>query len=174
MTEPEVITVCKNHPTTETYLRCARCSDPICAKCAIKSPTGYLCSDCTRKQQKTFENAETIDYVMGAVVTLILFLFASFAVKFIGGFGFFSWILIFAGSPTIGTIAADLIRGVIRRHRSRSLFITIAVSAVIGALPMLLMSLFVFDLFSVIFQGLFLFLAVPAMFVRLSGIQLFR
>lgn len=174
MTETEVIVVCKNHPATETLLRCARCSDPICAKCAIKSPTGYLCSDCTRKQQKTFENAETLDFVTGSATTLFIFLLASFAVRFIGGFGFYSWILIFAGSPTIGTIAADLIRGVIRRHRSRSLFLTIAVSAVLGALPMLLITLLSFDLFSVIFQGLFLFLAVPAMFVRLSGIQLFR
>lgn len=174
MTEPEVIIVCKNHPTTETYLRCARCSDPICARCAIKAPTGYLCSDCTKKQQKMFDNAEPRDFVTGALSAAILFYIASIGFSFVSRFGFFGWILVFAGSPTVGSLAADLIRGTIRRHRSRALFLTIAISAVIGALPTLIGLLFHFDLFAMIFQGLFLFLAIPAMFVRLSGIQLFR
>lgn len=174
MTDAEVITVCKNHPNRETLLRCSRCSDPICASCAIKTPTGYQCSECTRRQQKTFDTAEPIDYLAGSAVALVIYLIASYLIQFVGGFGFFGWIIVFAGSPAIGNVAAEAVRKAIRRHRSRELFITIAVSAVIGALPAILGMIFFFDLFGLVFQGIFLFLSIPAMFVRLSGIQLFR
>ena len=36
-------TYCANHPTVETTLRCNKCGKPICAKCAIRTPTGYRC-----------------------------------------------------------------------------------------------------------------------------------
>lgn len=174
MTGPEVITVCKNHPTRETLLRCSRCNDPICASCAIKTPTGYQCSDCTRRQQKTFDTAEAIDFVTGFITAAVIYLIASYLIRFVSGFGLFSWIIVFAGSPAIGNVAADLIRKAIRRHRSRELFITIAIGAALGAIPAILGMVYPFNIFGLIFQGIFLFLSIPAMFVRLSGIQLFR
>lgn len=177
MTDLQQITYCKNHSSIETYLRCARCEEPICAKCAIKSPTGYLCKECTRNMQKSFDTAEPIDYLLGSLSTIILFFLASMLMLWISGLGFFSWIILIAGSPAIGNFAADLIRKVIRKHRSRELFLTIVISAVVGALPQLAGLLFSFNVGNIIvliFQLGFLFLAIPAMYMRLSGIQLFK
>ena len=39
---------CANHPGVETYLRCAKCEKPICAKCRVSTPVGFRCFDCAR------------------------------------------------------------------------------------------------------------------------------
>ena len=39
---------CKHHPGTETYLRCGKCGDPICAKCVVITPVGARCRECAR------------------------------------------------------------------------------------------------------------------------------
>ena len=31
---------CVNHPNKETYLRCNKCGQPICTKCAVGTPVG--------------------------------------------------------------------------------------------------------------------------------------
>ena len=48
---------CANHPAVETTLRCNRCGKPICAECAVRTPTGYRCKECVRGQQKIFDTA---------------------------------------------------------------------------------------------------------------------
>ncbi len=47
-------TYCANHPGVETSLRCNKCGKPICAKCAVRTPTGYRCKECVRGQLKDF------------------------------------------------------------------------------------------------------------------------
>ncbi|MCK7519315.1 MAG: hypothetical protein MZV64_17125 [Ignavibacteriales bacterium] len=54
-------------------------------------------------------------------------------------------------------------------QRSRNLFITIAAGVVVGALPILLFQIFSFDLFGVIFQVIYLLIATPVVYTRLSG-----
>jgi hypothetical protein len=39
---------CANHPGVPTYLRCARCEKPICARCRVATPVGYRCFDCAQ------------------------------------------------------------------------------------------------------------------------------
>ena len=34
---------CVNHPRVETGLRCNRCDNPICVRCAKLTPVGYRC-----------------------------------------------------------------------------------------------------------------------------------
>ena len=90
---------CANHPDRETNLRCNRCGKFICSKCAIRTPTGYRCQECVRGQQKTFETAQTSDY-------LVAFLIAAF-LSAAGGFlaariGFFALIL----APAAGGLIA--------------------------------------------------------------------
>jgi hypothetical protein len=41
---------CANHPGVETYLRCAKCEKPICAKCRVSTPVGFRCFECARLQ----------------------------------------------------------------------------------------------------------------------------
>jgi hypothetical protein len=166
---------CYVHPSRETSLRCNNCNRPICAQCAVRTPTGYRCRECVRGQQRVFNTSEWYDYVFGFIVAVLLSAVASFLVTLIGGIGFIGWFLILIGSPTAATLIAEGIRLVTRRRRSRSLFITAAVGVVLGALPVVLTQLFVFgNMFGVLFQVIYLVIAVPVVYSRLSGIQLFR
>lgn len=168
------ILFCYNHPTRETSLRCKRCERPICTSCAVRTPTGYMCKDCVRERKKTFENSEWYDFILGFIVAGILSAVASFLVTLIGGIGFFGWFLIAAGAPTAGVIITEAVRAVTRKRRSKSLFITVAVGVVAGALPVILFQFFILDIFGIIFQVIYLAIAVPLVYTRLSGIQLFR
>ena len=166
---------CYVHPDRETSLRCNNCDRPICAACAVRTPTGYRCRECVKGQQKVFNTSEWYDYISAFVVAALLSTVAAFLVTLIGGIGFFGWFLIAAGAPTAGVAIAEGVRLVTRRRRSRPLFLTVAVAVVLGALPVLLFQLvFAGNLFGVLFQVIYLVIAVPVVYSRLSGIQLFR
>jgi hypothetical protein len=167
-------TYCANHPGVETTLRCNKCGKPICAKCAIRTPTGYRCKECVRGQLKIFDTALWYDYVLGFITAGILGFLASLLALFVSGLSFIGWILIIIGAPTAGVIIAEGVRLVIKKRRSRALFITIAIAMVLGALPVIIFNLIPFNLFGLIFQGIFLFIATPVVYTRLSGIQLTR
>lgn len=165
---------CANHPGVETSLRCNNCGKPICAKCAIHTPTGYRCAECVRGQQKIFNTAVWYDYLLGIVTAGILGFLASLLASLVSGLSFIGWILIVVGAPTAGVLIAEGVRRVTRKHRSRTLFITIAAAVVVGALPVILIQLLHGNFFSLIFQGIYLFIAIPVVYTRLSGIQLRR
>ena len=167
-------TYCANHPGVETSLRCNKCGKPICAKCAIRTPTGYRCKECVRGQLKIFDTAQWYDYLLGFFAAGILGFLASLLALFVSGLSFIGWILIIIGAPTAGVVIAEGVRLVIKKRRSRPLFITIAVAMVLGALPVIIFTLVAFNLFGLIFQGIFLFIASPVVYTRLSGIQLNR
>ena len=40
------MTFCKNHPTSETNVRCSRCEDFICTNCMLSASIGYQCPEC--------------------------------------------------------------------------------------------------------------------------------
>ena len=174
MIEPPPPMYCANHPTVETSLRCNKCGKPICAKCAIRTPTGYRCKECVRGQLKIFDTAVWYDYLLGFLIAGILGFLASLLASLISRVGFIGWFLIIIGAPTAGIIIAEGVRLVIRKHRSRALFITIASAVIVGALPVILSQLITLNLFSLIFQGIYLFIATPVVYTRLSGIQLNR
>jgi len=127
-----------------------------------------------RGQQRTFDTSEWYDYIFGFITAGILSGIAAFLVTLIGGIGFFGWFLIAAGSPTAAMAIAEGVRLVTRRHRSRPLFMTIAAGVVLGALPVILLQVLSFNLFGILFQVIYLIIAVPLVYTRLSGIQLFR
>lgn len=175
MTETNTETLyCYVHPNRETALRCANCERPICASCAIRTPTGYRCKECVKGQQKIFNTAEWYDYIVGFVAASVLSGAASFLVTLIGGIPFFGWFIIAAGAPAAGALIAEAVRFAVRRRRARALFMTVAAGAALGALPILIFQLIFFNLFGVIFQAIYLFIVVPVVYTRLSGIQLFR
>jgi hypothetical protein len=173
MTESTTL-YCYVHPNRETSLRCNNCNRPICASCAVRTPTGYRCKECVRERQKTFETSEWYDYILGFIVAGALSAVAAFLVTLIGGIGFFGWIIIFAGAPTAAVMIAEGVRLVTGRRRSRALFITVAAGVVLGALPVILYQVFSLNLFGILFQVIYLVIAVPVVYTRLSGIQLFR
>lgn len=176
MTESTTETLyCYVHPNRETALRCNNCNRPICAACAIHTPTGYRCRECVKGQQKVFNNSEWYDYILGFIVAMLLSAVAALLVTFVSGIGFFGWFLIAAGAPTAAVVIAEGVRTVTGKRRSRTLFITVAAGVIVGALPIILFQLVLArNLFGVLFQVIYLVIAVPVVYSRLSGIQLFR
>jgi hypothetical protein len=125
-------------------------------------------------QQKAFNTSEWYDYIFGFLVAMLLSAVAAFLVTFVGGIGFFGWFLIAAGAPTAGVGIAEGVRLVTGKRRSRPLFMTVAAGVVVGALPVILFQVLSTNLFGIIFQIIYLVIAVPVVYSRLSGIQLFR
>jgi hypothetical protein len=175
MTDLSAPMTCANHPGVETSLRCNKCGKPICAKCAVRTPTGYRCKECVRGQQRVFVTAVWSDYLLGFATAGVLSFLASLLVGLISGLaGIFSWFLVIAAAPTAGLVIAEAVRVVTRRHRSRELFLTVAAAVVLGGLPALIINLFVFNLYGLIFQIIFLVITTPIVYARQSGIQLTR
>lgn len=166
---------CYVHPNRPTTLRCNRCERPICPTCAVRTPTGYRCKECVRGQQKIFETAQWVDYVAGFITAAVLGGISSLLVGLIGSMaGFFAWFLIAAATSTVGVIIAEACRFVTRRHRSRALFITVAAGMVVGAIPVILSTLMTMNIFGLVFLAIYLFVAVPIVYSRLSGFQFFK
>ena len=173
MTESTTL-YCYVHPNRETSLRCNNCDRPICASCAVRTPTGYRCKECVRDRQKAFNTSEWYDFIVGFIVAAVLSAIAAFLVTFIGGIGFIGYILIAMGAPTAGVVISESVRTVTRKHRSKPLFITVAAAIVVGALPVILFQLVTGNIFGILFQVIYLVIVVPLVYTRLSGIQLFR
>ncbi len=170
--------VCANHPDRPTYLRCNRCNKPICQQCAVLTPIGYRCKECVRGQQKTFDTAQSLDYVFAGGIALVISFLGSYVVPVMGFFTIFL-------APIVGMIASEVIRRVVNRRRSRLLFQIAAAGAVVGALPLLgsgllaLLSRFGFSpaaglgfLLPLVWEGLYVFLVASTLYFRLSGIRM--
>lgn len=167
-------TYCANHPKVETSLRCNRCEKLICAKCAIKMPTGYRCRECVQAALKIFDTAEWYDFPFGFLAAAFLSLVASGVLGLLGFIGFYGILILFAAAPTAGVIIAEGVRLAIRRHRSGALYATIAVGLVLGALPVIIANLIEPSIFALVIQGIYLVLVLPTVYSRLSGLQLFK
>ena len=165
---------CYVHPNRETGLRCNQCERPICASCAIRTPTGYRCKECVKGQQKKFDTAEWFDYLFGFSVAGILSLVASILAGLIGSFSIIMLFLIGIGASTVGVIIAESARFVTRRHRSRRLYLIVMAGMILGAAPFTILSIFNLDIFGLIAQAIYLFVATPVMYYRLSGLQLLK
>jgi hypothetical protein len=175
MTEESTTLYCYVHPDRETSLRCNRCERPICAQCAVRMPTGYRCKECVREQKKIFDTAEWYDYIIGFSLTAILSLLASLLILFISGFiGFFMLFISFAIAGAAGAFIANITQSALRKRRSKQLFWLVAAGVVAGALPVILFLLLSGNLFSIIWQAIYLFTATPTVYARLSGFQFSR
>jgi hypothetical protein len=163
---------CANHPSVETSLRCNKCEKPICAKCAVLTPTGYRCRECVKEQQKVYETALWYDYPVVFIVVSILAYLGSLLGGLIGRFGYFSLILALFLAPAIGGLIAQAARAVTRRRRSKKLFLLAAIAAVVGCLPVGLQLLQHFSLFAFIFIMMYAVLMTSALYYRLSGIRI--
>lgn len=176
---------CYVHPNHPTTLRCNRCERPICAQCAVRTPTGYRCKECVKSQQKIFDTAVWYDYVAAFIVGAIGSAIASVLVLVVSGF-FFGLLVLFI-APGAGAVIGNLILRFIKNRRSRLLFTTAAVGIVAGGIPALLIFtlptvLLIFSsgiqglgtLLPAIWQVVYLFMAVPAAYTQISGIRIGR
>lgn len=173
MTDVPPIAYCANHPNIETSLRCNRCGKPICAKCAISTPTGYRCRECVRGQQKIFETSRWFDYISAAAISGLLSLIGS---RIIPIFGFFTILL----APLAGVVIAEAVRFAVQRRRSKLLFQTAAIATAAGSLPFLLVSILSSRgvgfglLLGLLWQGMYTFVVTSTVYYRLGGIRMNR
>jgi len=114
------------------------------------------------------------DYLVGGVVAAFISGIAAGLVTAVGRIGFFGYFLIAAGAPVAATVISEAVRAATGKRRSRGLFITVSIGVVLGTVPVILIQLFSGNLFGIVFQIIYLVIAVPTVYARLSGIQLFR
>lgn len=172
MTETTTL-YCYIHPTRETSLRCKRCERPICTSCAVRTPTGYICKECARAHQKAFDTAVWYDYFVGLAVTSIVSFLASLLIAFIGTFiGFFMFFIAAGIGGGAGTLISNLTLRALNKRRSRALFLTCAGGVVLGGLPAVLALFFTGNIYGVIGVVIYLVIATPMVYSRISGIRL--
>lgn len=162
----EVILYCANHPNVETSLRCARCGKPICAHCAVSTPTGYKCKECISGQQKVFSTTRWYDYPLAFAIAAVLAAIGSF---FVSMLWIFFVILI---APAAGMIIAEAVRMAVQKRRSLRLWQFMAAGIVVGCLPMLLGALLSLDLWTILAQGFYVVTATTSAVARLRGINI--
>ncbi len=80
----EEVVYCPRHPKIEATLRCYQCGQPICIKCARRTPVGYICPDCLHGRKANFEQATRRDLISASLVALVLGLLASALFEFFG------------------------------------------------------------------------------------------
>jgi len=164
---------CYVHPGRETSLRCKRCEKPICASCAQRTPTGYLCKECVNQHKKIFDTALWYDYLLGLGATSILSFIAGGLLVLISSFaGFFMIFISFAVAGGAGVFMSNVALRVTGKRRSRWLFITCAAGVVLGVLPMVLYLFLSSGMYPIIMILIYLVVATSTVYTRLTGIQL--
>ncbi len=168
------LTYCANHPGVETGLRCNNCGKYICPKCAVRTPIGYRCRECVSGQQKIFETAQPVDYVLGFIVSLAL---SAIGALIAARIGFFTILL----APAAGGIIAEAVRAVTGKRRSPRLFMLVAAGVAIGGaifvMPPLLLALAFLNvqfLLNALWPLLYVVMATSAVYYRFSGIEIGR
>jgi len=173
MSEVPPITYCANHPHVETSLHCNRCDKPICAKCAVSTPTGYRCRECVRGQQKIFETSRWYDILLALGIAGPLSLLGS---RIVPIFGYFTILL----APIAGVAIAEAVRFAVQRRRSRNLFLAAAIATALGSTPLLVFNLIYISqgglgfLWQVLWQGVYTFVVTSTVYYRMGGITLRR
>jgi hypothetical protein len=169
--QPEPLSTLNNDELT---LRCNKCGRPITPDEAVLTPTGYRCPDCVRQQQKIYDTSKPLDYVWGFLVAAVLSFIGSLVTRWIG---FFTFLL----APAAGVGIAEAVRAVIKKRRSRRLFRLVTLAIILGGLPIALLLTANFflnlsvgnfrigNLLPIGYQILYLVLAVPSAYYRLSG-----
>jgi len=97
---------CYRHPDRETWVRCGRCDQPICPRCAMQGPVGFRCRECGRPAYDPLTSFTPLQIVGGLAIALGGGLVAGLLSSRIGFFVIFlSW---FAG-----LFIADLVTRII-------------------------------------------------------------
>ena len=77
---------CYRHPTTETWLRCGRCDQPICVKCSIQGPVGSRCRQCGHVANDPLTSFTPRQLALGTGAALLGGAVAGFVAGYVGFF----------------------------------------------------------------------------------------
>ena len=118
---------CVNHPNTETLVRCSKCLDPICQKCAVPTPVGLRCRKCAYANRSPLYVIRPQHVALAGVVGLAMATVAGVLVAQL----WILWVALLAG-PVGGAIGEVMLR-VTRGKRGRVMQVTVVVCIVVGA-----------------------------------------
>jgi hypothetical protein len=107
----------------------------MCSRCAVRTPVGYRCKQCVHQQQDVFYSASQRDYIIAAVVSLVLSVPAAYILMRMGLF-----LIIFLAIPAGGLIGEAVHRAVSRR-RGRYLWIAAGVAIALGTVIAILLTI---------------------------------
>lgn len=125
VSEP-IVYKCKRHPNIETSLRCSKCEDPICPKCAILSAVGYRCPSCGKERSVTLEVPLGL-LVIGSTAGFGLGFLASWLIG--GSLGFF---VLFLAAIVGGAVGEIMVR-LVKRRKSLVVSVFTAIGFFAGA-----------------------------------------
>jgi hypothetical protein len=118
--------VCVRHPRRQTALRCGKCGDFICTKCAVQTPVGARCRSCAQlKRLPQFDVGLVLtarSTIAGFVVSVVMWLFT----------GYVAYLRFFL-SILVGAAVGEVMSRLARRRTSRTLE-ALAVASVVAGL----------------------------------------
>lgn len=102
---------CYRHPDRETYVRCGRCDQPICTKCAMQGPVGFRCKTCGKPARDALTSLRPSQVAVALGVSVG----GGLLIGFLGGqLGWFMIVIAFFG----GGLIADAVDRAIGIKRS--------------------------------------------------------
>jgi hypothetical protein len=117
---------CYRHLDRETWLRCGRCDQPICTKCAVQGPVGSRCRQCGLAKNDPLTAFTPRQLALGAAVALV----GGAVAGFVGGYvGYFSII----GGFFAGRFTADAFTRVVGYKRGPVMLAILFGGLLVGA-----------------------------------------
>ena len=119
---------CARHPKVETNLRCGKCGDLICPKCAVQTPVGMRCPKCAGMTRLPVFQVSKMGYLKAVGVGLgaagVLGVVWGLVVPYMAGFGY---LLVLAA----GYLISELMSRAVNRKRSIGLQVVSGLSTAI-------------------------------------------
>jgi hypothetical protein len=116
---------CVNHRGRETALRCSKCDNFICTKCAVPTPVGMRCRDCAQlRRLPQFDVGPSLlarSGLAGLLVSAAIWI----SVSFVPYLRFFLAIL-------VGVAVGETMSRLARRRVSRALEVLAVVNVLLG------------------------------------------
>ena len=87
VTDADAPLYCYRHPDRETWVRCGRCDQPICPRCARQGPVGFRCRDCGRPAYDPLTSMRPSQLAIGLAIAISGGLVVGMLATSIGFFG---------------------------------------------------------------------------------------
>jgi hypothetical protein len=148
--DTEVVYCHRRNCPGSTGLRCYRTGVPICMKCAIRTPVGYISPEAHKQQADKYYNINPADYLIAASVALAATLLIGFPLMiFLGRI----WFLMFFIAPAVGGAIGEVTVRAIGNRRGRYLRQVVGGAIIFGVLGLMMISLFSAIIFGVFAIG---------------------
>jgi hypothetical protein len=119
---------CARHPDIDTDLRCGKCEQPICPKCAVQTPVGTRCPKCAALKKLPVYEISTIFYIRAIAAGLAAAAVLGAIWPFIPLAGFFLFFI----ALVVGYVIAEAVSLAVNRKRGPGLQIVVGVSVVVS------------------------------------------